>query len=46
MVSSPAPPVMVSAPPRLVPMTVMRLVPVRPEALIVTPLVIASEALI
>ena len=42
----PAPPVMVSAPPRFVPTTVMRLVPVRPAALIVTALVIASDALI
>ena len=43
MVSSPAPPVMVSAPPRLVPTTVMRLLPVRPAALIVTPLVMATD---
>src|SRR5262249_59431561 len=44
--SAPAPPVMVSAPPRLVPTTVMRLLPVRPDASIVTPLVIATPALI
>ncbi len=37
---------MMSAPPRLVPTTLMRLVPVRPDALIVTALVIATDALI